>query len=326
MRLEESWLKYLLEWADHIQFSKAPMIRPAFPEYVLMLRSGRQGEQFSQIYIKKIIRASYRFFVWLSSHHRGFGEINQIFLDTLKPPRMTVEPKEHEAVTFEEIRAIAQAPVYSIRDRRIRAAAVFWFLSGIRLGAFVSLPVSAVDLENLTIRQWPKLGVRTKFKKHATTYLLDIPELMSVVKDWDKEVRAASNNLGIWFAPISPETGKIEPAIREIGEHRNTRARKDLKDWLERVGLPYHSPHKFRHGHAVFALMRAKDVPALKAVSQNLMHSNLSITDGVYGVLSGADVKGEILALSKKIIEGEANDITEVSILLKKILEKLDKS
>ena len=37
---------------------------------------------------------------------------------------------------------------------------------------------------------------------------------------------------------------------------------------------------------AVYALKKVKDVPALKAVSQNLIHSNLSITDGVYGIFS----------------------------------------
>jgi site-specific recombinase XerC len=47
--------------------------------------------------------------------------------------------------------------------------------------------------------------------------------------------------------------------------------RKDLIEWLKKTGLKYHSPHKFRHGHAVYALNKAKDVPAIKAVSQNLM-------------------------------------------------------
>jgi hypothetical protein len=37
-------------------------------------------------------------------------------------------------------------------------------------------------------------------------------------------------------------------------------------------GLAYHYPHKFRLGHAVYALKLAKDIAALKAVSQNLMH------------------------------------------------------
>jgi hypothetical protein len=57
--------------------------------------------------------------------------------------------------------------------------------------------------------------------------------------------------------------------------------------------------HKFRHGHAVYVLKNAKDIPVLKAVSQNLMYSNLSITDGVYGILSDMDVRSEIHNLGK---------------------------
>jgi site-specific recombinase XerC len=60
-------------------------------------------------------------------------------------------------------------------------------------------------------------------------------------------------------------------------------------------------PHKFRHGNAVYALKLAKDIAALKAVSQTLMHSNLSITDGVYGILSQIDVSEQMAEIGKKI-------------------------
>ncbi|MCJ7433616.1 MAG: hypothetical protein MUO77_09030 [Anaerolineales bacterium] len=90
-----------------------------------------------------------------------------------------------------------------------------------------------------------------------------------------------------------------------------------------KVGLSYHSPHKFRHGHAVYALKNAKDVPALKAVSQNLMHSNLSITDGVYGILSDLDVKDQISALGKGTIKSENN--IELINLLKQLAENYKK-
>jgi hypothetical protein len=89
------------------------------------------------------------------------------------------------------------------------------FLSGIRIGAFVTLPLVAVDIENLSVKQWPKLGVKTKFGKQATTYLLDIPDLLSVVKDWDNEVRSILPSNGLWFASLSPDTGKIDSAITE---------------------------------------------------------------------------------------------------------------
>jgi len=55
-----------------------------------------------------------------------------------------------------------------------------------------------------------------------------------------------------------------------------------MDKWLSKVGLPYHSPRMFRHGHAVYALKNAKDVSALKAVRQNLMHQNLTITEESY--------------------------------------------
>lgn len=63
---------------------------------------------------------------------------------------------------------------------------------------------------------------------------------------------------------------------------------------------------------AVYALKKAKDIPALKAVSQNLMHANLSVTDGIYGILLGTDVKGEISELGKKEVSSEASEIAEL--------------
>ena len=96
---------------------------------------------------------------------------------------------------------------------------------------------------------------------------------------------------------------------------------RDLKQWLQKVGLPYHSPHKFRHGHAVYALKMAKDIAALKAVSQNLMHSNSSITDGVYGILSDTDIQKQILSLGRKTTSGGNKE--EKLKLIQQLLQEL---
>ena len=119
LRLEESLLAHLLYWAQDKSFAKSPSIRPSLPEYMLSARRDKDPAPLSPTYIRKVIRAAHNFFVWLRTHKRGYGEITQAWLDTLKPPRMTIEYREHEAVTLEEIRAIAKAPVYSFRDRRI---------------------------------------------------------------------------------------------------------------------------------------------------------------------------------------------------------------
>lgn len=326
LRLEEGRLRHLLEWAGNRSFEKSPSIRPALPAYMLSARLDGQEGQLSPAYVGKVIRTAYNFFRWLIKHRKGYGAITQAWLDTLKAPRMTLEFEEHEAVTLEEIRAMAQAPAKTLRDKRARASAVFMFLSGIRIGAFVTLPLRAIDLDNLTIKQWPKLGVHTKFRKHATTYLLDIPDLLEVVKEWDREIRAVLPDNSFWFAPISPDTGELDPNITSVGDSRHSRARRDLKEWLKKVGLPYHSPHKFRHGHAVYALKNAKDIPALKAVSQNLMHANLSITDGDYGILSNYDVREQIMNLGQRagLEEADSEHLKELLMIAKKLIEKLE--
>jgi len=325
IRLEKTWLSHLLKWAQEKTFEKAHKIRPSLPEYMLEARLDGSGESLSPAYIRKIIRSSYNFFKWLRTHKRGFGLINQAWLDTLKPPRMTIEYKEHEIVTIEEIKAIAKAPVKSLKVKRFLAAAVLWFLSGIRIGAFVKLPIKAIDLENRRIRQWPKLGVRTKLRKHATTFLLNIPELLEAIKVWDDFVRTNLSEDNPWFANISPETGKLDKENSNIGKNRYHGARKDLKEWLEKVNLPYHSPHKFRHGFAVFALKHADNIGQLKAISQNLMHANISITDGIYGGLSDSDINEQITSLTEETLPDVQESLKELLRLTLDRIEELEK-
>jgi integrase len=177
------------------------------------------------------------------------------------------------------------------------------------IGAFVSLPIQAVDLTHRHIKQYPSLGVRTKNRKFGDTYLLDIPKLLSVIETWDVEVRAALPPDGFWFAPLSPLTGKINPGMVSIGEHRVTLARRNLKAWLTKAGLPYHSPHKFRHGHIHYGNTHARTIEDFKAVSMNVMHSNMKTTDEFYSNLNDAAVRSRISALGTAKGESSSRDV-----------------
>jgi len=73
----------------------------------------------------------------------------------------------------------------------------------------------------------------------------------------------------------------------------------------------------------VYALKNAKDVSALKAVSQNLMHQNLTITDGVYGILSETDVRKQIANLHQKIALGDDGELSNLMSLTKQLEEFL---
>ena len=60
---------------------------------------------------------------------------------------------------------------------------------------------------------------------------------------------------------------------------------------------------------------------ALKAVSQNLMHSNISITDGLYGILSDNDIKGQIAALGRMINSRDAaTEFEELIVMTERLL------
>jgi hypothetical protein len=156
----------------------------------------------------------------------GHRTINAAYLDTLRTPRMLEEPKYHEAVTLEEVRAMAHASVVNLREQHIRAAAIFLFLSGMRVGAFTSLPLEAVNMAKRTVLQWPGLGVRTKGGKHATTYLLPLPDLLHVVQVWDDFVREILPPSGLWFAPLAPTTGELDPDLIKGGPSRHTKVRR----------------------------------------------------------------------------------------------------
>lgn len=69
-----------------------------------------------------------------------------------------------------------------------------------------------VNLSDLSVKQWPSLGVRTKFKKHATTYLLTIPEapeVFEIVKQWDDEIRSILTPDGYGLHPFLPELANL---------------------------------------------------------------------------------------------------------------------
>lgn len=318
--VERTYLRHLLEWADDVPFVRVKTIRPSLPEYVLSLDHGREGGRFSGVHAGKILSGARRFFEWAVSQYPEYRLLKGGWIATIKAKRLEELPKKVSSVSLDEIREIAVAPVVNIVEERIRAAAVFWFLSGIRIGAFVSLPIKAVDLSKRVVRQYPSLGVRTKNGKYGTTTLLDIPDLLRVVGGWDSKVHAVLGDAGYWFAPLSPDTGEFALDRSTVGKHRETLARRNLEDWLAKVGLPYRMPHAFRHGHIHYGLEHAETMADFKAVSLNVMHSNIQITDAVYSRLSAEEIHTRVERLGKVDVR-QSGDIESEFKLFQQFLE-----
>jgi integrase len=192
---------------------------------------------------------------------------------------------------------------------RDRAAAVMLFLSGARAGAFTTLPIQAVDIPGRAIRQWPELGVRTKFGKRATTYPLEIAELLAVVEGWDTFVRERLPSNATWYAPIESSWGEQKFSDKAPGSHRGEALYKRLKILFSLASLPFKAPHRFRHGHAVYGLLHAKDMADYKAVSANLMHADITITDEIYTPLLTGEVKNRIAGLGKNPVGNSNNQL-----------------
>jgi integrase len=190
---EELRLMHLLHWAGETSFRQAPSLRPTFPNYLASGAARQDGKEglLKPEYVRKVLGAAVGFFRWLAKNRSGYRTSLPAWIDTLKSPYRFVAVPEPEAVTLPEVRAMARSPVYTLRDERVRAGAVFLFLSGMRVAAFASLPIGAVDLAGRTVRQWPQLGVRTKNRKHATTPLMPVSDLLEVVAAWDAKVRRA---------------------------------------------------------------------------------------------------------------------------------------
>lgn len=320
---EQTHMRYVLEWAQETSFRNAAEIRPTFPEYILHNPMKDKKGQLSPQYIKKLLATARLFFTYLLENEAGYKHIKPAWIKKIRVKRLANLPRNSEAVTLEEVLAIAARPARSARARRARAALVFLFLSGVRIGAFVTLPLQAVDIPNRVVYQYPNLGVKTKNGKPITSYLWDIPELLKIVQDWDNEVRAILPPHGYWFAPLSFQTGEIDPSIVEIGKHRIHLARRDFDKWLMQENLPVHSPHKFRHGHVHYGMQHAKTAADMKAVSLNVGHSDIKTTDQIYSVLGNDEIKNRISTLNKS---GKAADKKDLAKLLRDVLAELEGS
>lgn len=310
-------LRHLLEWADEKPFSSAPAIRPTFPRYLAQNRNDSKTEPLAVATVVRALGAACEFFEWLrSSEPSKYKSITNAWLGTLRAAKVKqTQPPSREVFTVEDVRQIIALPHDTLTDWRNQAAIAFLFLSGMRVGALVTLTLECVDLASHSVKQWPALGVRTKNSKVATTYLLDIPDLLTFVKGWDTFIREQLPSGALWYASLNTDGMQLTGAT-VAGVERRAMVAKGIMRMCGRAEIPYHSPHKLRHGHTLYALKRAQTIADLKAISQNLMHASLTVTDSIYGVLAGDDVSERIAGLNAVNKRQGADILEEIKRLL----------
>ncbi len=294
------YLRHLLLWANEHLLGESPAIRPTLQAYAASA-PGKDGETTlafeSQ---KKIIEISKRFFIWAkATYPKEFTKVTLTWIETLRPPRTPQIGGDPVYVSEDEIYRLTSiaVPKDDLCLLRDRAAAARLYLTGERISAFATSPILALDLRDRCVRQWPELGVHTKFGKKATTFLLPIPKLIDIVSEWDDIVRANLPHNYPWYAPIEQQWGDQRFSKEPPGKNRHQALEKRLKLLYTLSGLPYKSAHKFRHGHAVFGLLHSQTMADYKAISVNLMHDSLTVTDEIYARIMENDVKNRIQGL-----------------------------
>lgn len=287
-------LRHLLEWCDATAFPRARLLTtPTFPAYLsaLELAAGTIKHGLS------ISKAFFRFarVEWA----RRYKPITQTWIDTLTPPRHIANAMQpqREIYTPDDLLRIAAIQPAHLREQRAQAGACMLFVSGMRAGALASLPITAVDLKACTLHQLPELGVETKNSQAAITYLLrSLPHLNDIIMAWDILVRRELPENALWYATLTRDNSQIT-ATTTVAAGRIKTIQDDIRLICALAGIPYRSPHKLRHGHAVYALKRAQDMKTWKAVSQNMMHSSTTTTDKIYGGLLDDDLRNVITNL-----------------------------
>jgi site-specific recombinase XerD len=321
------YLRHLLLWADDQHFRNVQSIRPTLPSYLASL-PGKDGRgTLASASQKKILDSSKRFFRWAKvTYPREMNNLPVSWFETLRQPRQPQKSSENVFVSLGEIQILVNTsiPEDNLALLRDKAASAMLFLSGMRASAFSTLPISAVDLENLTLRQWPELGVQTKNGKKATTFLLNLPEVLEPVRQWDEIVRKSLPGSSPWYAPISHSWGDQFLSQEQPGKTRSQALQKRLQLLFSLAELDFKSPHKFRHGHAVYGLLHAQTMADYKAVSMNLMHESIEITDSTYAPMLSSDVQERIAGLSGKAMSTPGCQAHLVGDELESFLNKLD--
>ena len=295
----EYYESLILDWAGNKPLDKAPSFKTTFPEF-LSKQNNPKGKPYSAEYMKGACSYARRFFEWARDNEKDFKSMKGSWIKTITPIKRPGSLPDVKYYTKEELEKICEVVPVNRRMQRMIAAIAFLLLSGMRISAFMTLPIKNVSIMAKTIVQNPEDGVCTKGNKAAVTTLLKISKLIEIVKAWDALVREHCPENSSWYARLDqngefdPRT--IEPMTSENSDYLKKKARncrslfyKDLRDLCELAGVEYKSPHKARHGHIHLGMKNAKNYEERKAVSQNVMHETVTITDAVYSRMKSSD-------------------------------------
>lgn len=160
----------------------ARMTKDDFIKYKETLRGKLvNGHPVSKTTVVNHLVQVYKFFKWLINMPGYKSSLDLGKIQYLKPTRQELQAQRNRGrgidSSFEDIERLFHSILAVTEiDFRDRAAVAFLALTGIRVEAFLSLPIKAIDPENWLFMQDPNQGVRTKFGKCILGKVHDLNE------------------------------------------------------------------------------------------------------------------------------------------------------
>ena len=189
-------------------------------------------------------------------------------------------------------RALVLMPERTPREMRDRAVFALLCLTGIRVGALISLRTKHVDLDEKSVTQNPR-EVATKFGKRIDTFFAQgFPEAEAALAVWmtylDDDALYGPDDPLFPATSITPQsnTGFSAEGFERRPWKSTEPVRKIVNAAFSAAKLDAFGPHAFRHMLARHAAKTCTSVAELVATSQNLGHTDVLTTLRSYGQIS----------------------------------------
>ena len=266
------------------------------------------GQNLAKATILSNVTSLKRFFGWLAVQPGYKSKISLSDVEFLslsdKDIRAAKAPADRAIPTPEQVLHVVETmPAETAIEKRNRALVAFIALTGTRDGAAVTLRLKHFDPARNLIIQNPN-EVETKFSKRICAFLLPVDDrLKTIFLDWVQYLKA--DQLFGNDDPLFPKTKmaldendcfKADGLSRDFWANA-TPVRDIFKAAFQAAGLPYYSPHTFRHMIVSEMYRRKLSIAQCKAWSQNLGHEGAMTTLTSYGTLS-VEEQGQLISSS----------------------------
>jgi integrase len=260
-------------------------------EKKLFEKGGRRAAELSsRSTVHTKLQTMRKFFRWVREQP-GYKRISADdvahFGLSLKDARIATARREQPTPSLAQVLRVLRAmPAGTDVERRDRALMACMAMTGIRVGAVISLRLRHIRADRLGIDQDAR-DMNVKFAKSFTSIFFPIgPDILAMLLDY---VDYARNELG-WGPdhPLFPHKRQdggsfAVGGLDDVGWKTPGAVWDMFRASFAAAGVAYHTPHSLRRTLTLAVLQVAQDPEMIKILSQNLGHEGILVTLASYG-------------------------------------------